>query len=188
MTVSPLRVVRWEEVLGISWGSIFLFGASLSLAFPLRDTGAAAWVGEGLLGSGVGDLARAGTVAGMLVVAGIMLVYQLAFAGSTPAAATLLLVLLAGSGTLRMSAPAVGVTVALSGLATFVLPSQAMSNLVTYETGFYGSRDLLRVGLLLTLVFVLILGAVAALWWAPMGFLEGVAYDGVMQDSRRGEL
>lgn len=117
-----------------------------------------------------------------------MLVYQLAFAGSTPAAATLLPILLAGAGTLGMSAPVMGVTVALSGLATFVLPSQAMSNLVTYETGFYGSLDLLRVGLLLTLVFVVILGAVAALWWEPVGFLGGVGYGSAMQDSRRGEL
>lgn len=116
-----------------------------------------------------------------------MLVYQLAFAGSTPAA-TLLPILLAGARALRMSAPVVGVTVALSGLATFVLPSQAMSSLVTYETGFYSSRDLPRVGLLLTLVFVVILGAVAALWWEPIGSLERVGYHSVMQDPRRGEL
>lgn len=63
-------------------------------------------------------------------------------------------------------------TVALAGLATFVLPSQAMANLVTYETGLYGSRDLLRVGFLLTVVFLAILGTVAALWWEPLGFLD----------------
>jgi len=171
MTISPFRVVNWEEVLGVSWGSILLFGASLSLAFALRDTGAAAWVGDGLLGTGTTDLARAGAVAGVLVVAGIMLVYQLAFAGSTPAAATLLPVLLAGSGSLGLPMGVVGVTVALAGLATFVLPSQAMSNLVTYQTGMYSSRDLLRVGLLLTVLFLIILGATSLLWWRPLGFL-----------------
>lgn len=171
MTVSPLRVVSWSEVLEISWSSIFMFGASLSLAFTLRDTGAAAWVGEQLLGAGAAELARFGAVAGVLVVGGIMLVYQLAFAGSTPAAATLLPILLAGAGALELSGAAVGVTVALAGLATFVLPSQAMANLITYETGLYGSRDLLRVGLLLTAVFLAILGAVAALWWRPLGFV-----------------
>ena len=164
-----------------------MFGASLSLAFALRDTGAASWLGEQILGTGITDIARIGAVVGVVIVGAIMLVYQLAFAGSTPAAATLLPILLAGAGALGMSAPVVGVTVALSGLATFVLPSQAMSNLVTYETGFYGSRDLLRVGLLLTLVFVVILGAVAALWWEPIGFLEGTGYDGGMHDSMRGE-
>ena len=171
MTASPVRVVSWDEVLGISWGSIFLFGASLSLAFALRDTGAASWVGEGLLGSGAVGLARTGAVVGVLVVAGIMLLYQLAFAGSTPAAATLLPVLLAGSASLGLPAGTVGVTVALAGLATFVLPSQAMSNLVTYETGLYTSRDLLRVGLLLTAVFLVVLGVAASLWWRPLGFL-----------------
>jgi di/tricarboxylate transporter len=63
------------------------------------------------------------------------------------------------------------VTVALAGLATFVLPSQAMSNLVTYETGLYTASDLRRVGLL-TLVFLAVLGAVAALRWGPLGFLQ----------------
>lgn len=171
MTASPLRIVNWDEVLGISWGSIFLFGASLSLAFTLRDTGAADWVGGQLLGELTTNLAHAGAVAGILVVAAIMLVYQLAFAGSTPAAATLLPIMLAGSGALQLPVAAVGVTVALSGLATFVLPSQAMANLVTYETGLYTIRDLLKVGLLLTLVFLTILGTVAALYWEPIGFI-----------------
>lgn len=172
MTVSPVRVVSWEEVLEIQWGSVFLFGASLSLAFALRDTGGAQWLGERLLGAGAVSLAHLGAVAGILVVAALMLVYQLAFAGSTPAAATLLPVLLAGSGALELPVAAVGVTVALAGLATFVLPSQAMSNLVTYETGLYTASDLRRVGLLLTLVFLVILGAAAALWWTPLGFLQ----------------
>lgn len=171
MTVSPLRVVEWNEVLGISWGSIFLFGASLSLAFTLRDTGAAEWLGGQLLGELTTNLAHAGAVAGVLVIAAIMLVYQLAFAGSTPAAATLLPIMLAGSGSLQLPVGAVGVTVALSGLATFVLPSQAMANLVTYETGLYTVRDLLKVGLLLTLVFLAILGVVAALYWEPIDFI-----------------
>lgn len=172
MTVSPVRVVSWEEVLDIQWGSALLFGASLSLAFALRDTGGAEWLGEKLLGTGAVSLAHLGAVAGILVVAAIMLVYQIAFAGSTPAAATLLPVLLAGSGALGLPVAAVGVTVALAGLATFVLPSQAMSNLVTYQTGLYTAADLRRVGLLLTLVFLAILGAVAALWWGPLGFLQ----------------
>lgn len=172
MTVSPVRVVSWEEVLNIQWGSVFLFGASLSLAFALRDTGGAQWLGERLLGAGAVDVAHLGAVAGILVVAALMLVYQLAFAGSTPAAATLLPVLLAGSAALQLPVAAVGVTVALAGLATFVLPSQAMSNLITYETGLYTAGDLRRVGVLLTLVFVAILGAVAALWWGPLGFLQ----------------
>ncbi|CAN5561151.1 hypothetical protein BH24ACT21_BH24ACT21_17060 [soil metagenome] len=62
-------------------------------------------------------------------------------------------------------------TVALAGLATFILPSQAMSNLVTYQTGLYKARDLLKIGLLLTLVFLTILAAVALVWWQPIGFL-----------------
>ena len=172
LAVSPLRVISWTEALDISWSSVFMFGASLSLALALRDTGAAEWVGEQLFGAGVTDLTRIGAVAGVLAVAGMMLVFQLAFAGSTPAAATLLPILLAASGALRLPEEVVGMTVALAGLATFILPSQAMANLVTYETGLYTARDLLRVGVLLTLVFLVILGTVAALWWDAIGFLQ----------------
>lgn len=172
LAVSPLRVVSWTEALNIQWSSVFMFGASLSLALALRDTGAAEWVGERLLGAGTTELARTGAVVGVLAVAGLMLVFQLAFAGSTPAAATLLPILLATSGALRLPPEAVGVTVALAGLATFVLPSQAMANLVTFETGLYSAGDLLRVGLLLSLVFLAILAAVATLWWSPIGFLQ----------------
>jgi solute carrier family 13 (sodium-dependent dicarboxylate transporter), member 2/3/5 len=172
LAVSPLRVVSWPEVLNIQWSSVFMFGASLSLALALRDTGAAEWIGEQLLGTGTTELAQRGAVAGVLAVAALMLVFQLAFAGSTPAAATLLPILLASSGTLRLPPEAVGVTVALAGLATFVLPSQAMANFVTFETGLYSARDLLRIGLLLSLVFLAILSAVAALWWTNIGFLR----------------
>jgi sodium-dependent dicarboxylate transporter 2/3/5 len=171
LAVSPLRVISWAEALDISWSSVFMFGASLSLALALRDTGAAEWVGEQLFGAGIGDLARVGAIFGVLSVAGMMLLFQLAFAGSTPAAATLLPILLAASGALRLPEEVIGMTVALAGLATFVLPSQAMANLVTYETGLYNARDLLKVGLLLTLVFLAILAAVALVWWRPVGFL-----------------
>ena len=171
LAVSPLRVISWSETLDISWSPVFMFGASLSLALALRDTGAAEWVGEQLFGAGVTDLARIGAVAGVLAVAGMMLVFQLAFAGSTPAAATLLPILLAASGALHLPEEVVGMTVALAGLATFILPSQAMANLVTYETGLYTARDLLRVGLLLTFLFLVILATVAALWWEQIGFL-----------------
>ena len=171
LAISPLRVISWDEALDISWGSVFMFGASLSLALALRDTGAAEWVGEQLFGAGIGDFARIGAIAGVLAVAGMMLVFQLAFAGSTPAAATLLPILLASSTALRLPPEVIGMTLALAGLATFVLPSQAMANLVTYETGLYKARDLLKVGLLLTLVFLAILAAVALVWWGPVGFL-----------------
>lgn len=171
LAVSPFRVVSWAEALDISWNSVFMFGASLSLALALRDTGAAEWVGEQLFGAGVGDLAKMGAVAGVLAVAGMMLVFQLAFAGSTPAAATLLPILLTASDALRLPEEVIGLTVALAGLATFVLPSQAMANLVTYETGLYNARDLLKIGLLLTLVFLAILAGAAAVWWGPLGFL-----------------
>lgn len=172
LAVSPLRVISWAEALDISWNSVFMFGASLSLALALRDTGAAAWVGEQLFGAGISEVARLAAAAGVVAVAGIMLIFQLAFAGSTPAAATLLPILLAASGALRLPEEVIGVTVALAGLATFILPSQAMSNLITYETGLYGARDLLRVGVLLTLVFLAILAAVAVFWWGPIGFLR----------------
>ena len=171
LAISPLRVISWDEALDISWSSVFMFGASLSLAYALRDTGAAEWVGEQLFGAGIGDFARLGFVAGVLAVAGIMLVFQLAFAGSTPAAATLLPILLASASALRLPPEVIGMTVALAGLATFILPSQAMSNLVTYQTGLYKARDLLKVGLLLTFVFLAILAGVALVWWRPVGFL-----------------
>lgn len=171
LAVSPFRVISWNDVLDIQWSSVLMFGASLSLALALRDTGAAGWIGEQLLGAGATEVARAGAVAAVLAVAATMLVFQLAFAGSTPAAATLLPILLAASGTLGLPPEVVGVTVALAGLVTFVLPSQSMANLVTYETGLYSGRDLLRVGVLLTLVFLAILAGVAAVWWEPLGFL-----------------
>ena len=102
LAVSPLRVISWSEALDISWSSVFMFGASLSLALALRDTGAAEWVGEQLFGAGIGDVARIGAVAGVLAVSGMMVVFQLAFAGSTPAAATLLPILLTAAGALQL--------------------------------------------------------------------------------------
>ncbi|MGH3089369.1 MAG: hypothetical protein ACRDSJ_18910, partial [Rubrobacteraceae bacterium] len=51
MTVSPAKVVSWEEVLKIPWGSVFLFGASFSLVDPEKVYPAAAarvpWGGRG---------------------------------------------------------------------------------------------------------------------------------------------
>ncbi|MCA1730555.1 MAG: hypothetical protein LC751_14440 [Actinobacteria bacterium] len=65
------------------------------------------------------------------MVAGIMLVCQLAFAGSPPAAAT---ILLASSGSLELSADALGVTAALAGLLDFRGLALVLSEAVTVPT------------------------------------------------------
>ncbi|CAN5561106.1 hypothetical protein BH24ACT21_BH24ACT21_17050 [soil metagenome] len=55
LAISPLRVISWDEALDISWSSVFMFGASLSLALALRDTG-------GRPGSGSNSSGRASEI------------------------------------------------------------------------------------------------------------------------------
>ncbi|WP_435181981.1 SLC13 family permease [Halorussus sp. AFM4] len=172
--------VEWEDVEGIDWGTLLLFGGGLTLADALSDTGATGWV-AGRVVAAFGDAPLA-----ILLAAIVALTVVLSeLASNTATAAVLAPVLIEvgrGFGTVGSavvgggSAGAGGGFAGLGGgveaavllpLASavaasygFALPVATPPNAIVFGTGEVTRGQMLRAGSVLDAVFVVVTTAV----------------------------
>ncbi len=157
-------VFSWRDFeQSVSWGLVFTVGASLSLAQALSETAAAAWFAQVLLG-GVPYLAArpAALVTALLVMVSVI---HLGITNMSACIALLIPVattLARGAG---LNPTACGLLVLLAVDVVILYPVQTATNLMAYETGYYGARDVLRLGLaMLALLIVFTLAAILPYW------------------------
>lgn len=167
-----------DDLAGIDWGTLLLFGGGISLADALSDTGATAWLVDALLG----DLAGVPlAVVVLAVVALTVLLSELASNTATVAVLAPVLVAVGPRFAGRVAAGAGGgvetavLLVLASAVAAsygFALPVATPPNAIVYGTGAVDRREMLRAGVLLDVVLgVVTAGLVLAL--AALGGLPG---------------
>jgi di/tricarboxylate transporter len=159
MLLTPgVGVLSWKAFEDrLSWGVILSIGASLSLAAAMVRSGAAAWLSELV----VDHLAGLATQPYLLVVSLIAAIAVVHLAITNLAACIALLIPVATSLATRAGLhPRVcGLIVAIVVDAVILYPAQTATNLLAYETGYYGAADVRRLGLgmlLLTTLVVLL--------------------------------
>ncbi len=161
-------VLVWQEFeRKVSWSMLLTVGASLSLAAAMAESGAAAWLGLGV----VKVLAVVGQQP--LVVVGTLIVLTAAIhlAITNLAACVALLVPVAvGIGTNTGVNPIIcALAVMITIDAVILYPVQTASNLIAYEAGAFDATDVRRLGLaMLVLVLIVVLG-IAVPYWGLVG-------------------
>jgi di/tricarboxylate transporter len=159
-----IGVLTWREFeQSVAWNLVFTVGASLSLAQALGETGAASWFAGVLLGA-MPYLA----VHPAVLVAALLVMVSVVHLGITNMSACIAL-LIPVATTLGQGAglnPTVcGLLVLLAVDVVILYPVQTATNLMAYETGYYGARDVLRLGLaMLALLIVFTLVAILPYW------------------------
>jgi anion transporter len=167
LALPRIGVMTWKAVESrLSWGLILTVGTSLSLAAAMTRSGAALWLSDHI----VGQLATLTGYPSLLIVglvAGVALVHL----GVTNLAACIAL-LLPITATIAQSAglnPVVcGLIVTIVVDAVILYPVQTAANLLAYESGYFDSADVRRLGLgMLVLTTAAVLLAIP--YWALLG-------------------
>ena len=161
-------VISWKGFESrLSWGLILTVGTSLSLAALMTTTGAAAWLGQLLVGrlSGLAD----GPV---VLLIGLVVAVVLVHLAITNLAACVAL-LLPINATIAASA---GLSPVVTGLATLIAidavilyPVQTAANLMAYETGYFERGDVMKLGLGMLAATIMVIVLVLP-YWAFVGF------------------
>lgn len=159
-----IGVLTWKEFeSNVSWSMLLTVGASLSLAAAMTESGAAAWLGQGV----VNILAVVGQQPLVVVGTLILLTAALHLAITNLAACVALLVPIAvGIGANAGINPTVcALAVMITIDAVILYPVQTASNLIAYEAGSFDAADVRRLGLaMLLLVLLVVLGLVVPYW------------------------
>ena len=163
-----IGVLGWKEFEGkVNWSMLLTVGASLSLAAAMAESGAAAWLGQGVVAllASVGQqpLVVIGTL--ILLTAAIHLVIT-----NLAACVALLVPIAVGIGTSTGVYPIVcALAVMITIDAVILYPVQTASNLIAYEAGAFDATDVRRLGLVMLCLVLVVVLVVAVPYWGLVG-------------------
>jgi solute carrier family 13 (sodium-dependent dicarboxylate transporter), member 2/3/5 len=157
-------LVRWEDInSGVNWGVVLLYAAAISLGVEMTETGAAAWVANSFLellqnigaGSGLGFNAAIS----LLTIA----VSNTMTAGA--AVAVLAPILLNTAYAAGQDPLIAGFITAISSAFGYLTPAAQPAFTIIYASGYLKGRDFFKIGTRMMIVSVIILLALASLYW-----------------------
>jgi anion transporter len=162
-----LGVLSWKTFESkLSWGLMLSVGAALSLAAAMTKSGAAAFLSQSVV-SHLAGLANEPT---LLVIGLIVAVAVIHLAITNLAACIALLIPVAATIAERAALNPIvcGLIVTIVVDAVILYPIQTATNLLAYETGYYGAADVRRLGLgMLALTVIVILLTIP--YWSLLG-------------------
>ena len=140
----------WESASQIPWGVLLLFGGGLSLAAAIKNTGLAAWIGDGLSGLPHLDLIL------MMLVLVTLVIFLTELTSNTATTATLLpilgvLAVSSGIDPMLLFAPT-----AMAASCAFMLPVATAPNAVVYSTGQVTITQMAQAGFKLNLIAIFV--------------------------------
>jgi di/tricarboxylate transporter len=149
-----------EAYKSIDWQSVFLIGGMLPLGVAMETSNAAKFLADWILAlmSGVGPL---GILLGLYILSGLMT------QAMSNAATTVLLAPIAINIALDLGADprAFLMTVVVAASASFLTPIAHQSNILVFGPGGYKFTDFTKVGLGLTLLYMVLVAFALPLIW-----------------------
>jgi len=153
--------ISWEDVeKRVPWGIILLYGGAITLGVGMNSTGAGSWIANAMLNIAGNNvyLVILSLVAFTVLLTNVM--------SNVGAVATLLPIALGISAEFSGISPLLAsMVVALSGGLAFMLVISTPGNAITYSSGYFSTRDLLKAGSVVNIVCMAIIFAVAVIYW-----------------------
>ena len=156
-------LLTWDDLKGLRWDVLILFGGGLALADTIRTSGLADWIGTGT------SLLRDLPLAALVLIMMVVIVYLGELASNTAMAAVFLPVAAAAAVGLGTPPLALILPVALAASLGFMLPVATPPNAIVYGSGAVSARQMLRVGAALDIISIAVVFAMS-LSLGPMIF------------------
>ena len=153
--------ISWEDVeKRVPWGIILLYGGAITLGVGMNSTGAGSWIAGAMLNAAGNNIYL---VILSLILFTVLLTNVMSNVG---AVATLLPIALGVASEFSGISPLLAaMIVALSGGFAFLLVISTPANAITYSSGYFSTRDLLKAGGVVNVVCMAIIFAVAVIYW-----------------------
>ena len=147
--IPSISGMRWRQIeKDMSWGSILLVLAGISMGVTLHRSGAASWLSQNLLGG----LAHLHPL--LLIFLTVLLVSALKVVLSSNSVSATITVPIMISFALQGDLPILQTVLpaAITSSLSFILVTSAPTNVITYAAGYYSIWDMAKAGILLTIV------------------------------------
>ncbi len=165
-----LQITGWREIQDyVNWGVLIMYGGAVALGVALHRTHAFEWILEAVWGGLDANASKFGVLALMATVAIILT------EGISNSAAVAILLPVGYSLCERTGLDPVTMTLAVAipaGLA-FSFPIGSPPNAICFSAGYYGIRDVVRRGVLMSATALVVVLLVMGAYWPVLGLGSG---------------
>ena len=156
---------KFEQNLG--WSNFFIIATSLSLSSALVESGAAGWFADTLV-SAVGRLGDSPWLL-LLAMAGAASVVRFVMPNIAGYLAFIIPVAMSTGASLGLNPMVCGLAVVIVGDSVVYYPAAAAGSVFIYQRADISAAEVLRTGVIMTLVAVAVLFAFAVPYWGVVG-------------------
>ena len=168
MLLPGIGLLSWRQFeQDLAWSNFFIIATSLSLSSALVNSGAAGWF-AGTLVSSVGSLGDSPWLL-LLAMAGAAAAVRFVMPNIAGYLAFIIPVAMATGGALGLNPMVCGLAVVVVGDSVVYYPAAAAGSVFIYQRAEISAPEVLRTGVIMTLVAVAVLLAVAVPWWSVVG-------------------
>lgn len=155
------KTASWQQVQErTEWGVLMLFGGGLTLSLVLKDTGASKVMADTL----VNFIGQAHWLIIMLVLTSFI-VFLTEFTSNTASAALLMPIFIAVAQSLGVSEISLAAIIACGASCAFMLPIATPPNAIVFATGHIEQNQMVKVGFILNICSILVIGGLAYAFW-----------------------
>lgn len=157
-------ILSWKDIeRSMPWGIILLYGGAMTLGKGLQITGASQWLSSSIIGV-IGE--------NPYLILLILLIITVLMTEIMSHAAAVALMLPIGAGIASvsgMSVLVISMAIALAGGFGYTLLIGTPGNIMTYSTGYFKQKDMMKTGVLADLVGIVAVFIMAVWLWPLMG-------------------
>ena len=162
VAVVVFGVTRWKEIArNTDWGVLLLFGGGIALSTLLQKSGASLALGQ--------QLATAFVLAHPLIVilaVAAFIIFLTEFTSNTASAALLVPIFASIATQMGLPKEVLVFVIGIGASCAFMLPVATPPNAIVFGTGLLKQREMMRVGILLNILCIFLVG-----FWAYVMFV-----------------
>lgn len=164
----PFEIIDWKDALrNMDWESLIFLIGSIGLGYLLYNTKTASMIAR-LFFEITGQM---GPYAYVFAISGFTLIMHFMLSSNTVTGTVIIPILISFAGQIGASPWYVTAPAFFCISLAFILPTESPTNIITYNTGFYEIRDMLKIGTVLTVlclvlvcIFLITAGSAAGLY------------------------
>ncbi len=168
MLLPGIGILSWRDLeQNLGWSNFFIIATSLSLSGALVNSGAAAWFASTLV-SAVGGFADSPLLL-LLAMAGAAAAVRFVMPNIAGYLAFIIPVAMSTGASLGLNPMLCGLAVVIVGDSVVFYPAAAAGSVFIYQRAEISGPEVLRTGIIMTLVAVAVLFAIALPYWNVIG-------------------
>lgn len=154
-------VASWKEIQErVEWGVLVLFGGGLTLSIVMKDSGASKIMADSIVA-----FVQSKPLWVLCVVLTAFIIFLTEFTSNTASAALIMPIVISVAQSMGLPPIALAAIIACGASCAFMLPIATPPNAIVFATGNVKQIDMAKVGLILNLFCIAIIGGSAYFLW-----------------------